>query len=350
MVAVGLAGEPWTDPLGVVRRLGAVQSQDFLPAKWSIASRCAGIDDAAMDRLFDEGRIIRTHVLRPTWHFVLPGELQWLLGLTAPRVHQMSRYYYRQQELDDATLAACGYVIERLLDGGAFLTRSEIAAGLAVSGIVAAGPRMGLIMMWAELEGMVCSGPRRGRQHTYASMGSRIEGGERLDPDEALAALTRRYFAGHGPASRKDFRWWSSLTLATIDRGLEMVAGDLVSETVDGVEYWWDGSATETPGDGLAARLLPGYDEYIVGYSETKWELDRSGTARRSSGRNVTFNQVVLMDSQVVGQWRPRMEGGRLLIEVDVYRPLEDGEREALGREAVRYGTFAGREAEMTFL
>src|SRR5262245_21319948 len=95
-----LTGPSWPDPLAVVRGLGAVQAQEFTVAKWSIGQRCVGADDASVQRLIDDGQIVRTHALRPTWHFVAAQDLGWLQALTGPRVHIINGPYYRAHGLD----------------------------------------------------------------------------------------------------------------------------------------------------------------------------------------------------------------------------------------------------------
>jgi hypothetical protein len=215
-----------------VRWLGAAQSQDYHPAKWSVAERTGGVGDATMDRAFADGTILRTHILRPTWHFVLPADIRWLLQLTAPRVHALNAYPYRRLGLDDAVLAKSAALLAGALRGGNQRTRKELGAVLEGAGVATDGFRLAYILMHAELNGLVCSGAPRGRQHTYALLDERAE---RRTRDEALAKLTLRYFTSHGPATAKDLRWWSSLTAADVATGLELVGSQLGREVVDGV-------------------------------------------------------------------------------------------------------------------
>ncbi|RIQ20739.1 DNA glycosylase AlkZ-like family protein, partial [Jiangella rhizosphaerae] len=173
--ATGLGGPlDAATPGEVVGWFGAVQSQDYHPAKWGVAQRLRGaVTDAGLDHAFAEGELLRTHVLRPTWHFVTPADIRWLLALTAPRVHALNAYYYRQAELDDALLRRAADVVTEALAGGEHLTRPEVAAVLERHGIVAAGPRLAYILMFAELEQLICSGALRGKQHTYALLDDR---------------------------------------------------------------------------------------------------------------------------------------------------------------------------------
>ncbi len=204
-----LGGIPFQTPEEVVQWFGAVQAQDYGGAKWAVAERATGATNAALDRLFTEGAILRTHMMRPTWHFVLPADIRWMLALTSPRVHAMNAYYYRQVELDDAIFQRSNDVLAQALQGGIQLTRAEIAQAYKAAGINASGMRLAYFLMHAELDAIICSGGLRGKQFTYSWFDERVPATNTLDHDEALAELTRRYFTSHGPALVQDFAWWS---------------------------------------------------------------------------------------------------------------------------------------------
>ena len=229
-----LTGRPFASPVEVVGWLGAVQSQDYPAAKWGLAQRTRGATSAQIDRLFDEGHILRTHVLRPTWHFVAPEDLRWLLALTGPRVHAANSHYY----LDAALFRRGHAAVTRALRGGVHLTRTELAAVYRDAGIEASGMRLAYLLMHAELEGLVCSGPLRGKQFTYALVDERVPKAKARGLDDALAELTRRYFASHGPSQVHDFAWWSGLTLKQVQAGVASVP-DLSRETVDGKTWYF---------------------------------------------------------------------------------------------------------------
>jgi hypothetical protein len=341
-----LSGAALEAPEDVVRWLGAVQSQDYGPAKWALAARTGGVSDDAIDRAFAQGTILRTHVLRPTWHFVLPADIRWMLELTAPRVHAFNAYYYRQAELTDVLLDRCNAVLTRALQGGNQLTRKEIKATLASAGIAAEGLRLGYILMNAELSCILCSGALKGKQHSYALLDERAPQAKSLPHDEALATLTLRYFTSHGPATVKDFKWWSSLTVAEIKKGLEMVAAKLEHEVIDGVTYWFAAPAPRTKAASPTVHLLQGYDEYLVGYSESKYVLDVSGVARTPAAEDkVVFNHVVILDGQVAGNWKRTLKKGSVLIEVSLYQLFNAAQTRGLQGAAQRHGEFLGLTA-----
>ena len=216
-------------PQALVEWLGAVQAQDFAAAKWALGLRLQGVTDDDIEQAFTDGAILRTHVMRPTWHFVSPADIRWLLALTAPRVHAASAYSNRKLELDDAMFRCTHAVLANALQGGKQLTRDELASALQQAGIVTEGEqRVTHIMMRAELDGIICSGARRGKQFTYALLAERAPQARSLARDEALAELTMRYLMSHGPATIQDFVWWSGLTVADARAGLAMVTSYLL--------------------------------------------------------------------------------------------------------------------------
>ena len=216
-----------TTPVDVVQILGAVQSQDYAGAKWALAQRVRGVTDAAIEATVDAGDILRTHVLRPTWHFVTPADIRWMLALTAPRVRAKMAGPNRRLELDRAFVRRSIGVFEKALAGGRSLTRQELSAELQRARLgVITGQRLGHLMMEAELDAVVCSGPRRGRQFTYALLEERAPAAPTRSSEEALHDLTRRYFTTRGPATPHDFTWWSGLTVADAKRGIASNAGE----------------------------------------------------------------------------------------------------------------------------
>ena len=198
----------------VVGWLVAVQAQDYAGAKWALGLRLKGPTDDAIDQAFADGSILRTHLMPPTWHFVTPSDIRWLLALTGPRVHAINAHMYRRLELDAPIFKRSNNGLAKALRGGQTMTRDELRAALEKTGIAVNGDlRMAYLMMRAELDGIVCSGPRRGKQFTYALLDERAPQCKALGSEEALAELARRYFMSRGPATVQDFAKWSGLTL-----------------------------------------------------------------------------------------------------------------------------------------
>src|SRR5882672_12876990 len=234
-----LWGTRFDTPQEVVRWLTALQAQEFPMAQWSIAQRTRGATHTDVAEALATGVVVRTHVLRPTWHFALGEDIRWLLQVTAPRVHALNAYYNKQHELDKKLFTKSNALLAKALEGGTHVTRRELAAALKRGGIRARGPRLAYIMMRAELEAIVCSGAMRGKQHTYALLDERAPKAKALGEEAALAQFTKRYFTSRGPATVTDFSRWSSLTAAEGRAGLALVGKELESKVIDGKTYWF---------------------------------------------------------------------------------------------------------------
>jgi hypothetical protein len=319
-------------PEDVVAWLGAVQAQEYALAKWALGLRMVdGTTDAQIERALNEGRILRTHVMRPTWHFVRSTDIHWMLKLTAPRVHQALAYANRQFGLDIAVCRRAVKVFERALRDDGCLTRAELGSRLTSGGVVMKGVPLGLLTIYAELEGVICSGPRRGKQLTYALLASRAPQVRQLSRDEALAELTARYFRSHGPATVRDYVWWSGLRTADARRGLEM--NHARREEIDGLTYW---TIVPTPlGRGTRARvhLLPIYDEYLVAYR------DLAAVPRNAATFGV-LPQALVVDGEVVGKWKSTPQKHGYLLSVIASKPLIETERAGLARAVSRYARY----------
>ena len=341
-----LTRAPLATPAEVVGWLGAVQSQEYQPATWSLGMRMAGATSAEIDRAFDDGAILRTHIMRPTWHFVTPDDIRWLLELTAPRVKAAMAYYGRQLELDDVLLARGNDIIAGALRGGKSLMRSELSRALAEGGVAAEGQRLGHIVMNAELDGVVCSGPRRGKQFTYALLAERAPRSRSLSREEALAELTRRYFTSHGPATVRDFAWWSGLTMGDARAGLALVGDALAHEEIEEQAYYF--AADVLPAAELTHEsfLLPTYDELLVGYAGFA-SATMGGRPRNTVNQ---FSATVVIGGQVVANWRREITAKAAQIEVAPFEPLSDEQREAIFAAAGRYGEFFGVSVECVWL
>lgn len=326
-------------PSEVVAWLGAVQAQEYAFVKWALGLRMQHASDDVIEQAFRDGALLRTHVLRPTWHFVTPADIRWLLDLTAPRVHAVNAFMYRKLELDAAVLRRSHAVLTKALAGGVQQTRAELARALQDAGIVASGMRLAHIMMHAELDGLVCSGARRGKQFTYALLEERVPPTKALPRDEALAELTRRYVASHGPALVQDVVWWSGLTSADVQAGLELAKPHVAREVVNGKTYWHAASAPAAQPQSPMVLLLPVYDEYTVAYK------DHSASAAplyAQQARALSFGGVLLIDGYMLGHWRRTYRKGAVAIEPAPFRPLTAAEDAALAAAAAQFGAFLG--------
>jgi hypothetical protein len=332
----------------LVARLGAVQAQEYPFAKWGLALRLQGaVSDRTVEQAHTDGEILRTHVMRPTWHFVAAGDIVWMLELTAPRVHVAMRTYMRHQGLDVKLMTRSAAVFERALAGGQYLTRAELGARLARARIKPNAMQLAGIAMYAELEGIICSGPRRGRDATYALISERAPSAGRLSTDEALATLATRFFASHGPATLRDFVWWSGLRTADARRGIDIAR--LTGVAHDGLTYIGPDPApvpARAPVRPLV-HLLPIYDEYTVAYRDRQ-AVPHGPAHVQTPSAMVTFRHTLVIDGHIAGTWRTTKSRSGLHVCVTPLRPLTSRERAATARAVDRYATFLGAQLQLT--
>jgi hypothetical protein len=337
----------------VVAWMGAVQAQEYPYACWSIGQRAegGGLDDAAVNAALARGEIVRTHVMRDTWHFVARDDARRLLRLTGPRIQARNGTMYRKLELEPSALAKTDAVVASVLAGGVQLTRRALAGELAQRGVEADGMRLGYILMHAEVEEVICSGARQGKHHTYALFDDRVPSAAvPFDRDRALAELVRRFFTGHGPATVRDFTWWSYLTVADARHGLDLVGKELESTVIGDRTYWSAaGAVTGAPparSSAPRAHLLQVYDEYVVAYRESRDLLDIGQLAGHLPGGQVMFLHAIVLDGQFVGHWRRQLTRTAVTVETQLARPLSPSEVTAVEGAATRHGAFVGLPAD----
>jgi hypothetical protein len=334
-----LVDAPFKTPVEVVRWFGAMQAQDYPGAKWGIGLRMRTATDAAVQAAFDSGAILRTHALRPTWHFIAAADLRWMLALTSPRVQGANARVYQQLELDDGMLRRACKVIRKTLER-THLTRAELGEALNANRISVTGQRLAHVVMKAELDGLICSGPVRGKQHTYALLDERITETKKLSGDEALCELARIYFRSHGPATANDFSWWSSFTVAECKRAVQMLGNEVESAVVDGKTYWFANEALRIDVKLPVVHLLPNYDEHVVAYRDHGPSLDpRAPTALAGWGNGLTTHMIVL-NGLVIGGWRRNLEKDHIRMRMHLHVSLKARERTALKRAIVAYASF----------
>jgi hypothetical protein len=336
-----LALPVYKDPADIVHYMGAIQAQDYAGAKWAIAQRLQGATDALIEKAFTNGDIIRTHVMRPTWHFVHPKDIRWMLELTAPRVQALASFRHRQLKLDAAIFSLCEKTLLKALTGGKQLPRDEIASALQQAGIATDEQRFIHIMMQMELIGLVCSGGRQGKQFTYTLLDERVPAVKPLDRQDALAMLAERYFIAHGPATLQDFVWWSGLTVSDAKAGLEMVKHKLTSEISEGNTYWFAERSNAPKGKIPVAFLLPNYDEYIVSYKDRSAAIALSDI-NKADPRGTIFNHTIIINGRIIGTWKRNFRKDIVDIEITPFAPVSKSNYAAVISAAKRYVKFLG--------
>jgi hypothetical protein len=337
-----LHGSELRTAVDVVRLLQCVQSQEYAHAMWSLGMRSSGLTAADVQAEFDRGAFLRTHILRPTWHFVAAEDIRWILELTAPRVQRLNQTIYRQEGLDPATLERGAEFIIEQLQGGRYRTRAELAQGLADRGLASQRVHLAYIVMNAELEGLICSGPMRGAQQTYALLDERTPHSRAATGD--AAELAHRFFIGHGPASIQDLARWSSLTIGQCREALDAVKDRLECATVEGVEVWFDleGPAAKPSS---AALLLPLYDEVTLSYPVINFPQADGHPHQR--GEDLFIGCVIIAKTNV-GLWRRTFKGRKMIMEVTLAPAVRARSEPLVEAAAAELATFAGKELELT--
>lgn len=298
---------PWPDdPASLVAWMGAVQAQDTRMARWALGVRMARPDRTVVDAALREGRIVRMHLLRPTWHLVAREDVRWMLRLCAARLRSVNDSYARSSGLafDERFFLRAHGVIARALEGGRSMTREQVGAVLAQEGVASDAETMRRILMRGETDGLLCSGPDLGRNPTYALLDERVPDHTPCpDGDEALGRLALRYFRSHAPATLSDFVWWSGLPLREARRAVWLCGDALVEESFTGAEASFIVCRTPLPAaDAAATHLLPAYDEYLIAYRERSHVLDAHHRAAAFNAWGI-FRPVVLVGGRVAGNW-----------------------------------------------
>ena len=335
----------------VVSWLGAVQAQDYPGAKWGIGQRMTRATDEALDRAFDDGRILRTHVMRPTWHFVAAADIRWMQALTSPRVNSINGSYYRRNELNDRVFTRVRTILERSLRDHAYLTRAQIATELQKARITCNPLKLSLIVMRAEVDAVICSGPKRGKQFTYALVEERAPQAKALTHDEALATLTSRYFASHGPATIRDYVWWSGLTVRDAKAGVAMVQSTLEEMSLDGLTYFFRPSKALRPPTTPQVRLVPTYDESLIAYKDRGIALDAVGMAKRPAAMVDVMDPYaayLTIDGRLRGTWRRTFVANGIEVNVRPFVTLTPPQRRALEAEVDRYARFMNQRVALS--
>ena len=319
----------------MVSWFGAVQGQEYAQTKWGLGLRLPHLTDNEIENELSEGKILRTHLLRPTWHFVSSDDIQWLLMLTAPRVNAANTHMYRKLELDNTVFNRCNNILTKLLKGNKQFTRAEINDEFKKNKIIAHGHRLSYIMMHSELDGIICSGARQGNQFTYSFLADRIKTGNRFNKDEALAELTKRYFKSRGPATIKDFSTWSGLTLTECKNGLKAVESNFEREIINENEYYFSKEISSNKKMPQDIYLLPIYDEFIMGYKDRSTILEYKNSLKNSPLFH--YDCMIIFEGQIIGTWKRTLAKKTIDMEYVFFRPLNKSQENAFNIAIHRY-------------
>lgn len=336
IVESGLAG-----PDEVVRWLGAIQAQDYLQSLWAIGLRMQQSTVTDIEQAIADRKIIRTWPMLGTIHFVPPEDAKWMLKLSASRMIAKDRRRLEQLRLDEGIMERCKELFYDALKGGKRLPRSDMMTLLEDAGISTKEQRGYHILWYTSQTGLICLGPKQDKQQTFVLLDEWAPNSRELSREASLAELAGRYFASHGPATIHDFAWWAGLTVTDAKAGLEAAKPGLISEEIDGKEYWMTEAPGQIAADESSVHLLPGFDEYLLGYKERSAVLTVEHALRIVPGNNGVFLPTIVVAGRVVGTWKRRLKKGSIEITLNPFAQLGDSEKRAI--EAARcYSAFIG--------
>lgn len=334
------------DAQDIVAWMGAMQAQDFNMAKWAIGLRLNKATEKDIDAAINSGEIIRTHVLRPTWHFISSDDIYWMVELTASRIKSSMKGRNKQLELTDKIFKKSFSIIEKALKDENHLTRKELVKDLNKAKIATNENRSSHILFHAELEGIICSGRMKGRQTTYALLQERVPKPQPLKKEEALYKLAKKYFESHCPATLADFIWWSGLSVTDAKLALSLIKDEFISEKTDAQEYWFPRSFSIPKKIKGSIFLLPAFDEFLISYKDRSAAIV-SEHQRKAFSNNGIFWPVIVTNGRAMGMWKREIKKNKLLIAATLFDKTNEAVRELLKKPLKKLEYFSGHEAEI---
>ena len=316
-----LSNSLFRHPKELVSWMGAMQAQDYTMVKWAVGMRLQSPGIQAVEKALHQGEILRTHVMRPTWHLVAAEDIRWMLKLSAQRIKSANDSYAKGHglEITEQQYERSHAVLENILSGKRSLAKQEIAEHFEHSGLPADNYHMTRFMSRAEAEGIVCSGECRGRQHTYALLDERVPLTPELTKEEALARLATAYFRSHAPATLQDFSWWSGLPLTEARQAISLIEPELVAEQWNSCT-WYIHDSCRTHGKATdSLHLLPSYDEYLIGYKDRTDVLPKEDYSKAFTNNGLFF-PVLLYKGHVVGNWNKASKKKEIVPEHSFFR------------------------------
>ena len=341
-----IAATKFRTPKEIVGWMGAMQAQDFNMAKWAIGVRLPGSTDQFIASAFDSGQFLRTHLMRPTWHFVSPDDIYWMLELTAPQIRVSLKARDKVLEIDPRIYSKSNAVIENALRGGEHLLREEIVAELEMAGIATDVYRITHFLLRAELDGIICSGRTKNNKQTHALLSERAPETKTLNQDEALAKLARQYFTSHCPATLQDFIWWSGLPITKVRHALEMVKSNFVAEIIGEQTFWLTNSFSISGSFNDSVYLLPAFDEFIISYKDRIASLPSENHVSAVSSNGI-FRPIVVIDGQVSGLWKRSFKKDKVILETNMFHSIDSATNSRIEKASIHYGNFVNKKVEM---
>lgn len=331
----------------VVAWMGAMQAQDYAGALWSIALRTQSLTKAAVEQAIVDREIVRTWPMRGTLHFIAAKDARWMVQLLAPRATAAAASRRRSLELTDTILEKSKQLLETALSGEVALSRQTLCDLLDTHGIATAGQRGIHILRYFSEQGLLCFGPHEGKQPTFVLMNEWLPRTPEKSREEALFELTRRYFTSHGPATLHDFAGWANITLGDARRGLALSGSELQQTEINQKTYWHSPNFKISQQPSLF--LLPGFDEYLLGYKDRSAVLVPEYANRIIPGNNGVFQATIVSDGQVIGIWKRTTKAKSTLIRLEPFTALSKAEKNTVSQQARRYEAFLQSPVEITY-
>jgi len=319
--------------------MGAMQSQTFELAKWGIGVRLTNSTNLDIENAINNGKIIRTHILRPTWHFISAEDIHWILDLSAPRVKPIFTGYGKMLGMDDAfAFKACGK-LEKILRDENHLTRQELIDAFLVEGFQVNLDTINYIMGLAEQEGIVCNGRLKGNKQTYALLHEWIPKTYSLAREEAIEKLARKFFNSHSPATLQDFVWWSGLTLTDGRKAIEAIRDEFISEDINGRTFWMKNNIQIPTEWNDSALLLPPFDEFVVSYKDRS-EIVKDKHYSKVMTKNGLFSPTLMYNGEIIGSWKRIVKKTKVETEITPFEKINKTQRDQIRKASENYEKF----------
>ncbi len=342
-----LAQTTFKKPQDLVSYMGAIQAQDYAMAKWAVGIRLPDSTNKEIEAALNSGTIIRTHIMRPTWHLVAADDIYWMLELSAPHMVSSMKGRHRELELTEEIFSKSNTVIEKVLSNSKkHLTRDELMTELKKAKIVINQYTSIHIMYRAELDGIVCNGEINGKKQTYALLSSRAKQTKKITREEALAKLAKKYFTSHGPATIQDFLWWSGLPAKDARNAFEMVKSNFVSGTIGADTYWFSNSIRVPKSKTTSVHLLPAFDEFIISYKDRKASI-HIDHQKKAFTTNGIFKPIIVVNGQVTGIWKRTIKKDKVVIEPSFFKNSNKLSKTILEKAAEPFGKFLNMKTEI---
>ena len=337
-----IAEPTFTKAKDLVAWMGVMQAQDYNMAKWAVGIRLPKATEQMVEAAIHKGEILRTHLLRPTWHFVSADDIHWMLSLSAGKIKAKVKTRHKQLELTESVCKKSNKVIEKALTKNGHLTRKEIVEALKAAKFSVDENRSSHLLLWAELNGLICSGSLKDKEPTYALLNERVPQKKILNKEESLAALADRYFNSHTPATLQDFVWWSGLNITEAKQGLELVKDNFLAERIGDQTYWLPKSFSFPAKKHSAVYLLPSYDEYIISYKDRSAVISAENAPTAISNNGI-FWPVIIINGKAAGVWKRTIKKDKTIVETEFFKAPPQTIKKSLNKAERAYRDFVGR-------